>query len=1004
MRRPAGCVLIGMLAAVLLGNAAAYGYEAVTVRALEVARGALERAVALGSSDVVPKAALRGATVGEVYMVHDPATLEALYALVPVVRADGRVIGLIGEDAALERVLWYRFNYQGQSFPAVSLAEARGRVTVRARALGEPAEAGEARLIRGYDKHFYWRFDVGPGKAYLVDIDRPEAEVTSSSDRAARDILVPQERDPGIGQVPGRWHQAPLGGGGPGVGPALLSRPAAYNVPGVPYHFQITDWYCGPASLQMIMDYLGEEIGQVPISDVANDIVDVGCYNDDMRRAAHFSGLSAAIQDPLLIGYAERKLGYSSEEWYWYYTDPAERLEDLKAVAWSGYPVFVLTWYDGGHSSGHFRVIKGFDDNLDVLVVHDPWYYGFSGPDLLIDQTFFNENLWVYSGCSGIIVSPWLLTPEVPSSVAPGDTFTVNLRVLYPGPYPFAGQYSASASTATIALPAGLALAGGASTVVLPNLASGDSTSVAWDVIATGPTGELGIGFQAQGTITGGSGSYPSYTDTIGGHAYETVEVADAVLLAHWGGEERLTDNAGSSQTCFPGGRAMVAGADGTVHVVWADTKDGNGEIYYRKQVAGSWQAEVRLTADSCFSDNPCIAIGPDGRLHVAWESTDEPRDEEICYKYWDPAGGWSATEQVTDYGERDHAPTLAAGPDSVYLAWQRNTGSGLHYYIVYFAVRDALGWSEPVDVDVSPERDSYRPSIAYGTDGKVHLVYERQTANAPNEKERIVYRSWDGSAWSGRTGLSSGTSYGRGAVIAAGPGNTLHVVWQDGDNIGGDIFYTRYDGSSWQGITELVTGSTEACMPSVAADATGGIHVVWVDQRHGDSEIYYIYGDAYGWDNEVRLTRASGMSTLPTVALLATGDPCVVWTDLRHGTAEVYYRGGQDVSGVAGDPAPWVDPAAQGPLRLSRPCPAPSAGEVRLTLSLDRAMDLAISIYDVKGSLVKNLSRGGRAAGTSTVVWDGRDGLGRPVASGIYFVRGSSPYGEVTRRVVLVR
>ncbi len=48
----------------------------------------------------------------------------------------------------------------------------------------------------------------------------------------------------------------------------------------------------------------------------------------------------------------------------------------------------------------------------------------------------------------------------------------------------------------------------------------------------------------------------------------------------------------------------------------------------------------------------------------------------------------------------------------------------------------------------------------------------------------------------------------------------------------------------------------------------------------------------------------------------------------------------------------------------------------------------LALEIYDVTGSLVVRLDQGVRDAGTYRVKWEGRDGSGLPVGSGVYFYR----------------
>jgi hypothetical protein len=746
----------------------------------------------------------------------------------------------------------------------------------------------------------------------------------------------------------------------------------------------------------MMMDFLGEEIGQHNIADVADDVVGVGTYSDDMRRAAHFSAMSTAIQDPGLQGYAERQLGYACMEAS-FFSNQAQR---CKNTVHAGYPVFTLTWFDGTHSAGHYRVVKGYDDSLGVFVIHDPWYYGAtSGPDLLIDQTYFVDNLWAYSGHWCMVVTPWLLTVTAPTSVAEGDTFTVGLKVEYPGPTRFGGQFLCTDCEATISLSAGLTLAGGTTTISLPDMDSGDADSVFWDVVATGSPGDWGMAFQSQGILNASCGAYPSYTDSIGGHAYATLEIGEA-LLADWDPEERLTTDWTSSITSFPGARAMVVEDDGTAHLVWADTRDDNSEIYYRQRSGGTWGTEVRLTIDSGHSHSPCIARAPDGGLHVAW--IDDPDgNQEVYYRAWDPVGGWGATERVSVYGEVDCCPAIAAGDTAVYLAWERREGGAYRVASVQFAMRTALGWGAQLDVDASPARDSYRPSIALAPDGIVHLVYERQTAGTPDEMEKIVHKSWNGLVWSGRTGISSDLSFSRTPVIDAAPDSTLHVVWQDGENMGGDIFYVMHDGSTWQPSVQIVTGGTEAGTPSVAAAGSDEVHVVWVDHRHGDSEIYLVSFDGLDWAGETRLSSSAGASVLPAVGLDAAGNASVVWTDMRHGDADLYFRAKSGQSGVIEDP---VDVAEGRTIRLSEPYPSPAVSETRLAMTLTRSEFASVGVYDVKGRLVRVLAERSYGAGTHHLVWDGKDDAGRDTASGIYFVRCSNLHGQDTKRVVRIR
>lgn len=99
----------------------------------------------------------------------------------------------------------------------------------------------------------------------------------------------------------------------------------------------------------------------------------------------------------------------------------------------------------------------------------------------------------------------------------------------------------------------------------------------------------------------------------------------------------------------------------------------------------------------------------------------------------------------------------------------------------------------------------------------------------------------------------------------------------------------------------------------------------------------------------------------------------------LRPGTASV------TAVDVAESPLP------QGAGRL-RAAPNPSRGAVTIELRSASAFgkgNLEIGIYDVQGRLVRTLRAPARKDGIApTVVWDGRDGAGRLVASGRYWAR----------------
>jgi hypothetical protein len=100
-----------------------------------------------------------------------------------------------------------------------------------------------------------------------------------------------------------------------------------------------------------------------------------------------------------------------------------------------------------------------------------------------------------------------------------------------------------------------------------------------------------------------------------------------------WGWDERLTKN--SEDSYHPN----LAACDSIVHLVWFDYRDGNAEIYYKCSTdAGSeWGADTRLTDNNADSHGASVAVS-DSIVHVVWQDG-RNGNNEIYYKR-NPTGG----------------------------------------------------------------------------------------------------------------------------------------------------------------------------------------------------------------------------------------------------------------------------------------------------------------------------------------------------------------------------
>jgi len=70
------------------------------------------------------------------------------------------------------------------------------------------------------------------------------------------------------------------------------------------------------------------------------------------------------------------------------------------------------------------------------------------------------------------------------------------------------------------------------------------------------------------------------------------------------------------------------------------------------------------------------------------------------------------------------------------------------------------------------------------------------------------------------------------------------------------------------------------------------------------------------------------------------------------------------------------------------RIAPNPTRAATQIALDLPRSERVTLTILDLNGRLVRTLAQGQLPAGQHVYTWDGRDGTGRPVASGVYLTR----------------
>ena len=109
-----------------------------------------------------------------------------------------------------------------------------------------------------------------------------------------------------------------------------------------------------------------------------------------------------------------------------------------------------------------------------------------------------------------------------------------------------------------------------------------------------------------------------------------------------WEADTRLTDDSNGSQ--YP----SIAVSGSNVHVAWIDDRDANEEIYYKRSTDGgtTWETDTRLTDDPDGSQYPSIAVAGTN-VHIVWQD-DRDGNWEIYYKR-NPTGNPGIEESFSE-------------------------------------------------------------------------------------------------------------------------------------------------------------------------------------------------------------------------------------------------------------------------------------------------------------------------------------------------------------------
>ena len=473
--------------------------------------------------------------------------------------------------------------------------------------------------------------------------------------------------------------------------------------------------------------------------------------------------------------------------------------------------------------------------------------------------------------------------------------------------------------------------------------------------------------------------------------------------------------------------QACPDGAGGAI-IVWRDHRYGSASDIWTQRIDSSgnnvWTANgIAICTESYTQMSPIIVPDRSGGAIITWIDNRNLliTDGDIYGQRVDASG------QVLWAGNGVPISTLEYDQDELYMINDDSGGAFVAYHCIESERIRALqinGNGEVLWEHLLCIAQNYKrhPKLLRDGTGGVIIVWQDYRnewitdiyAQRVDASGSIVWAT-DG------VGICVSDAYNYWPTIAgAGDGKAI-IAWHDNRNDDYDIYAQCIDlitgALQWSGNgvpVGTVPGDQWYCRAESIDD--GGIVIGWNDGRNGDSDIYAqkvtVDGACVWQDNGLPISAIAGTDEQELeMCNDGVGGFVFVWSDWR-GTypPDVYAQRLLENPGVGTDRQLYEDERSKilaAPRCRNSLCnnyPNPFNPSTTINFSIARSSHVNLSIYNVKGQLVRTLVNEHKAADEYRVTWNGKDNRGIPVSSGVYFYAIRTDSFNESKKLILLR
>jgi len=229
---------------------------------------------------------------------------------------------------------------------------------------------------------------------------------------------------------------------------------------------------------------------------------------------------------------------------------------------------------------------------------------------------------------------------------------------------------------------------------------------------------------------------------------------------------------------------AVITDHKGFIHLVWRDTvTNPNGDLFYTfyNATSGTWNAsssQITTGASVVADSSLALTVDENNTLHLIW-ADNRTTDQELYYSYLEEGSTWTTEEKITAVAYSPFNPKLAYDENSKKLQLIfRDTGTSNNlYYMTATAKTGGAGWSTPSAISsLLATKGGY--DICTDSYGNAILVFERNDGARNNIYLR--YKNSNATSWGALEIISSLTTPAYAPSVTVSDEGTVYIAYTE--------------------------------------------------------------------------------------------------------------------------------------------------------------------------------------------------------------------------------